>query len=416
MIIRAALTFFLSAVCFADVPLVRLIGPLNPGSAAHLKRGIDAAAVRGAPYVVLRLDTDGGLLPATREIVQKILDSSVPVVAYVGVRAGSLGALLLEASDVAVMAPNALLGGDPPGVTDEYRAARTRFESELGELADHVARARARNSHGASKAVHAKEPVTAEAALRDGLLDFTAESDSDLAAKLVGWKLRVPKGGALELPAEKAELAEYSISPWHAFLSFVCDTRLAYGLLFLGAVLFALSLARSGALFPAVLGGFCFAASLGLFYFLPISYGALALLLAGLGFVVMEGWFPTYGLFGISGLAAFIFGSLWLVDTTAPDFQLPLGWVLACSAITAAIGFALSYGVFRGRRRKRKSGLEALVGEFGETKAPVTSSKGKVFVQGELWAAVTDAAEEIAEGAIVVVTGVRGISLVVKAR
>ncbi len=413
------LAFLASLASGATVPVIRLNGPLNPGTGAYLRDGLNEAARLSAPYVILVLNTDGGLLPAARSAVQRVLESPVPVVAFVGsagARAGSLGALLLVASDVAVMHPQALVGGEPLGVTEEYRAAHNRFEGETAELADHIARARARNAHGASKAIHGKEALTGEAALRESLIDFTAEDLAAVQARLVGFQLRVAKAGAAVLPTEVGPLNEVGPSLWQTFLAGVSDSRLAYGLFFLGFVLLALELSRPGAMFPGVLGGACVLFSLFLFYWLPISYGALAMMVVGFALILGEGLYPSYGLFGLLGLGGFILGSLWLVDTSAPDYQLPLGWVLACAATLAAVGFALSYGVFRGRKRRRASGLEALVGEFGQARGKVTPSQGKVFVQGEVWTAVCEASEEIAAGALVIVTGVRGLSLVVAPR
>lgn len=276
----------------ASVPVLRLTGPLNPGSGAYLRDGLDEAARLGAPYVVLVLDSDGGLLPTARATVQKILESPVPVVAYAGpagARVGSLGALLLVASDVAAMAPEARLGGDLTGESEEYRASRARFESEAAELADTIARARARNAHGASKAVHGKDAVNGEGALRESLIDFTAEDFTALQTRLVGFRLRVPKGPVAFLSSEEVSWKEFTPTFWQRILAFLSDSRFAYGLFFLGVILLALELARPGSTLPGALGAGCVLCSLLLFYWLPISYGALALMVVGLGLIVVEG-------------------------------------------------------------------------------------------------------------------------------
>jgi membrane-bound serine protease (ClpP class) len=400
------------------VPVLRLDGPLNHGSAEYLTEGLERASRAHAPYVVMVLGGGGGLLPAARVVVQKMLESAVPVVAYLGpegARAGAVPGLLLLAADIAAMAPGASLGGDVALAPEEGRGVRERFEAEVSELADSAARARGRNAHSAAKALRAKEPITGDQALQDGIVDFTAQDLNGLVAQLSGRKLRLAKGTVTAL--WEGEIAPTPSDPslWQRLLAAISDARLAYGLLILGALLLAVELARPGSYVPAAFGGLCLLLSLWVFYWLPISYGALALIVVSFALILAEGYFPTYGLIAAAGLAAFITGSLWLMDTSAPDYQLPLGWILACAALVAAAGFGLSYGVLRGRRRKANS-LEALVGEFGQARAPVTEQKGKVFVQGELWPAVRETEKEIGEGDVVVVTGVRGLSLIVEPR
>ncbi len=349
-------TLVASSFCYsASVPVLRFSGALNPGTGSYLRHGLAAADRMGAPYVVIVLDGAGGLLPTARSVIQGILEAKTPVVAYLGPAGaglGALGALILAASDIAVMAPGARLGERIEG-GGESKAATTRFDSQVGELAEQLARARRRGAQPATKALPSREPVGAEAAMAGGLIDFTAENLAALGSHLLGWQLRSAKGSLSTLPAEEVNFLEIGPSLWQQYLSLVSDSRLAYGLFFLGAILLALQLARPGSVFPLLLGGGCIFFSLFLFYWLPISYGALALLVLGLGFILAEGLVPSYGLFAIAGIGLFLVGSLYLIDTSAPDYQLPLVWVLACAALLAATGFGLSSRVFRGRKLRK---------------------------------------------------------------
>lgn len=403
----------------AGVPLLRVADSINPGTADYIIAGIESAEKDHAPYLVMVLDTPGGLLTSTRLIVQKILNSDVPVVVFVGPRgahAGSAGALITFAADVAAMAPATNIGAAhpvSPGGDGGDKTMAAKMANDVAAFAESVAKQRGRNTEWAVKAVKDSASIPSDEALKRGVIDLIAEDVADLQAKLPGFKLKAAKGVQQTLPAEKHEFTEHPMGLKHRLVSFFADPNLAYMIMSLGALCIWIELSHPGLILPGVLGVLCVILSLISFQLLPISYGALALIFVGLAFIVAEVFLPTYGILGVAGIAAFVFGSLFLMDTTAPEYQISLKLILPTAAILAGSAAFIGYTVLKAQRRKHLSGLEAMVGEYGEVRETLSEAGGKVFLQGELWNAISKTGAEIPKGAVVVVNEVRRMQLVV---
>ncbi len=420
---KAALLFaalFLGPVSqAAGVPILRVADSINPGTADYLIAGIESAEKDHAPYLVVVLDTPGGLLTSTRLIVQKILNSDVPIVVFVGPRgahAGSAGALITFAADVAAMAPATNIGAAhpvTPGGDGGDKTMAAKMANDVAAFAESVAKTRGRNTEWAVKAVKDSASISSDEALKRGVIDLIAEDVADLQAKLPGFRLKAAKGMQQTLPTEKHEFAEHPMGLKHRLVSFFADPNLAYMIMSLGALCIWIELSHPGLILPGVLGVLCVLLSLISFQLLPISYGALALIFVGLAFIVAEVFLPTYGILGVAGIAAFVFGSLFLMDTAAPEYQISLKLILPTAAILAGSAAFIGYTVLKSQRRKHLSGLESLVGEYGEVREVTSPTGGKVFLQGELWSAISRTGAEIPKGAVVVVNEVRRMQLVV---
>jgi len=402
-------------------PLITVSDSINPGSGDYIIQSIHDAETDGAPYLILQLDTPGGLLSTTRSIVQQMLNSKIPIVVYVGPRgahAGSAGALLTFAADVAVMAPGTNIGAAhpvTPGGNSPDKTMAEKMANDTAAFAEGLARAKGRNTQWAIKAVRDSASIIAEDALKQNVIDFMAEDISDLEKKLSGYKLKVAKAGVNALPAAATPSRPQAMTLKHRLLSFFSDPNLAYLIMSLGGLCLWIELSHPGLLFPGVLGAVCILLSLISFQLLPISYGALGLIFFGMGMIVAELFLPAYGLLGLGGIAAFIVGSIFLMDTHSPEFQISLGLILPTAAVLAAAAFGLAVLVIGSRRTQQRSGIETLVGQFAEVKDPVSEREGKVFVAGELWNAITEG-ESLAVGEIVVVTAVRDMLLLVRKR
>jgi membrane-bound serine protease (ClpP class) len=400
-------------------PVLIVADSINPGTGDYLISGIEEAENAKAPYVVIHLDTPGGLLSTTRMIVQKMLASTVPVVVFVGPRgahAGSAGALITFAADVAAMAPATNIGAAHPvlsGGGEMDKVMATKMANDTAAFAESVAKSRGRNATVAVSTVKDSASLTADQALKQGIIDLIAEDVPDLRTKLAGFRLRVPRGTLQQLPEAPVELTPRPMSLKHRVVSFFADPNLAYLIMSLGALCIWIELSHPGLILPGVVGVLCVLVSLVSFQLLPISYGALALIFVGLGFIIAELFLPTYGILGVAGIAAFVFGSLFLMDTTAPEFQISLKLIFPTAATLAATAVFISVSILKAQRRKHLSGLEALVGEVGQVRETVGEKRGKVFVQGELWNARSESGDPIPHGALVVVKQVQHLELVV---
>jgi membrane-bound serine protease (ClpP class) len=402
-----------------EVPVLTVADSINPGSGAYIVARIEDAEAAKAPYVILVLDTPGGLVSTTRTIVQKMLNSTVPVVVYVGPRgahAGSAGALITFASDIAAMAPATNIGAAHPvagGGEQMDKTMATKMANDLAAFAESVAKSRGRNTDWAVKAVRDSASIPSEVALKQGVIDLIADDLDALKAKLAGARLRVAKNGVGVLPSSDVTFTDRPMTLRYRAVSFFADPNLAYLIMSLGTLCIWIELSHPGLILPGVLGVLCVLLSLVSFQLLPISYGALALIFVGIGFVIAELFLPTYGILGVAGIAAFVFGSLFLMDTTSPEFQISLKLILPTAAVLAGSAAFIAFNLVKSLGRRSASGLEALIGEYAEVREPTSEQGGKVFVQGELWNAVSESGTEIPKGTVVVVKQVHQLKLVV---
>lgn len=392
---------------------------INPGTADYIASGIREGESSGAPYVLIQLDTPGGLLNTTRQIVQAMLNSTVPIVVWVGpqgAHAGSAGALITFAADIAAMAPGTNIGAaHPVGMGSEKtdKVMADKIANDVAAFAESLAKTKGRNTDWAIKAVRSSSSIIAEDALKMGVIDLMAHDAQDLAKRVAGFQFKTAKLNLRKLPEAPAELKVYAPTIKHKVVSFFADPNLAYLVLILGGLCIWVEVTHPGLIFPGVLGAFCVIISLVSFQALPIDYGALAMIILGMILIVIEMFVPSFGVLGIGGIVAFIFGSLYLMDTNLPEFKISLGLIFPTAATLAAAAFGLGLLVVKSRKRKALSGLEAMVGEFAEVREPITSTHGKVFVAGELWNAVIEGEGEIPLGVPVKVAAIRKMVLVV---
>lgn len=390
-------------------PVLTLAGTINPGTGNYLVSEIEKAEKAKAPYLIIVVDTPGGLLSTARQVVQKMLDSPLPIAVFAD-RAGSEGALLVLAADVAAMAPTATLGARSSSAAPEL----PKLTDDAVALAETIAKTRGRSRDWAVKLVRENTLVSSEEAIKQGLVDTVAENPEAFSKELSGFRFKAPKGNLTQIPDGTFALSVKAMGLWHRTLSYFANPRFAYFILALGAVFVWLQLSYPGYRAPGTAGAICLALSLACFQLLPISYGALGLMLLGLCLILAELFVPTFGLMGIGGTLSYLFGSLFVMDTSASEFQIPLKLILPTTAALVAIASALAFRLLERRRASPLLGAEALIGQYAEVKEMVTIQKGKVFVQGELWNAFSNEQDkEFSKGSVVVVERVEGMHLIV---
>lgn len=404
----------------AQVPVLTVSDTINVGTADYIESGIENAAERNSPFLILQLDTEGGTLQATRKIVQAILNSKIPIVVFVtpkGGHATSAGTFITLAADIAVMSPGTHIGAAHPvlaqGKMDDVM--KEKATKDTAAFAESLAKAKKRNTQWARLAVEKSESVIAKTALEKNVIDFMANDLGDLLGKLPNYDLRVPKNDQKTISSDTYLAHHVPPSIRHRLLSFFAHPQMALWILSLGGLCIWIELSNPGLIFPGVVGGICVILSLISLQMLPIDYGALAFIILGMALMVAEIFVTSYGLLGIGGVVSFIFGALFLVDTDVPGFQIEFLDVLPM-AITLILGlFVLAYLVLKSRRAKIQSGMESLVGEYAEVREPISDNKdGKIFIFGELWRARSTGGGEIPRDAIVVVKGVHNMLLVVE--
>lgn len=427
------------------VPEIALDGSVGPATADFVIDEIEAANTRHAPFVILRIDTPGGLSSSMREIVQSILASSIPVIGYVapeGARAASAGTYILLATHVAAMAPATTLGAATPiniggasaepandnndasGKTkNDDEAAPQTGEPDLGnaqtkrrkQVNDAVAyirslaERRGRNADWAASAVGSAATLGADEAREKNVIDIVAASQGNLLAALDGRIVATADG---DVTLATTDISVRPITPdWRTrVLTVVTDPTVAYLLFMIGLVGLAAEALNPGAAIPGVIGGISLITAFYAFNMMPVDVTGAALIALGVLLVVAEAFVPSFGALGLGGIVALLFGSLMLTDTPGYDVSLT---VIITIALAAVLILATIVWQFRRARHTRvETGHEGLVGRHCTARHDF-DHQGRVWLHGESWRAETDT--PVVENQSLVVTRVSGLTVYVRA-
>jgi membrane-bound serine protease (ClpP class) len=402
-----------SGLCAADVLKIVVNGAIHPVTAEYIGRALETASANRDQAVLIELNTPGGLVDSTREIIEKISASSVPVIVYVtptGSRAGSAGIFILEAADVAAMAPGSNAGAAHPvtlfGKPDEVMMKK--IENDTAALMRSVVAKRGRNVELAESAVRESKSFTEQEALDKKLIDYVASSEQDLFRQMSGKSFKRFNGTSVTLSLADQPVRNYDMTLKQRILSYIMDPNVAFVILAIGALALYMEFNHPGAVIPGTVGVVFILLAIFSLNLLPIRFAAVVLIIGAFALFALEAKFATHGVLTIGGIVLLILGGLLLVDAPIPEMR--VHWVTAL-AVSIPLGlisaFLMSIAV-RARRNKIVTGEQGLVGEVGVARTPLAPS-GKVFVHGELWDAT--ASVNIPAGERVVVMKVTGLAL-----
>jgi membrane-bound serine protease (ClpP class) len=397
------------------VDKIEIRDTIQPISAGRLERAIAQADRDHAAALLVELDTPGGLLDSTRKMVGAMLASSVPVIVYVapaGVRAASAGFFLLEAADVAAMAPETNTGAAHPvlesGTPDD--TMKQKMENDAAAFLRSYAARRGHNVEVAETAVRTSKSFSADEALDQKLIDIIAPDEAHLLAALDGRTItRIRNGSPVTeiLHLRNATIVTLQPTLREQLLGRLADPNIALLLLVGGALLIYLEFNVPGTIVPGALGTVMVLLSVFALDLLPIRHTAVLLLLAAAVLMVLEVKFASHGVLAIAGIACLAFGTLTLIDAPIPEMA-----IQPMLAISLCIGFGIITVLLlriavRAQRNKALTGPAALVGSFGTAMEPLRlrdmAPVGRILVRGELWEAT--ASEPVPEKASVRVTG-----------
>jgi membrane-bound serine protease (ClpP class) len=400
----------------ADPPKVveiHLDGIVHPMSAEFITSGIQQAIEQDADLVLLQLSTPGGLDSSMRQVIEKIIQSPVPVAAYVapsGSRAASAGYFILLSADVAAMAPGTNTGAAHPvmlgGPMDDVM--KQKVENDAAAYLRSIAAKRGRNVVLAEKGVIESKSFTEDEALQGDLIDFVAASRAELFEKLDGFTITRFDGSKQVLHLAGAQVETYDPTFRQRFLSRIMEPNIAFLLLILGLLGLYVEFSNPGLILPGVAGGI--ALILGLFALsaLPLNWAGAALIALAITFFVLEAKFVSHGVLAGAGVVSMVLGALMLINAKLPGGTIALATALSVTIPFALITVFLLRLVIRARRMKIATGTTGLVGEIGRVESPL-APQGTIYVHGELWSAVSP--EPLPKGTVVRVRAVDGMTL-----
>ena len=395
-----------------------LRGIIHPISAAYLIEAIDTADAAGAALLLIEMDTPGGLVEDTKDVVQRMLAARTPIVVYVtpsGARAASGGFYLLMAADVAAMAPATNTGAAHPivlgGENTKEDIGIQKAESDLAAFMRTIAEHRHRNVALAEKAVVESVSFTESEALKEGLIDLVAKDRAELLAALDGRTIHRFDGTETRLSARGPVSPPLARSLAQRFLSPLVEPSIVMLLLMIGIFAIYVELSHPGMILPAVVGVLALLLFALASRVLPINVVGLLLVVLGLVLFILEIKVVSYGMLALGGTGCLVAGLLMLFPRDVPALRVSPALVLPLAGTMAALMGLVVMLVGRAQTAPVVTGAEGMLGETGRAVSALAPS-GQIFVHGETWEARS--AAPIAAGETVRVRGVEGLVLLVE--
>lgn len=399
---------FSSAVAATPkVVVLELDGIVSPASSDFLTRGLARAVEENAVLTVIEMDTPGGLDASMRSIIRQILSSPIPVATFVspgGARAASAGTFILYASHIAAMTPASNLGAASPvsiglGGPDDKPQAGTDKDADKksgGDTMTHkvtndaaayirsLAQLRGRNADFAEKAVLDASSMSAQEALKAGVIDVIAANIDDLLKQLDGRSIKLDNGQTVSLQTADAEIVRITPNWRNRIMAWLANPQLALILMMVGIYGLFFEMTSPGAALPGVAGLICLLLGFYAFQMLPVNWAGVALVAVGTAMMIGEVFLPSFGALGVGGIIAFVLGGLFLTDTGIAEFDLSIPFVIGVAIASGAIIMLIGTMAVRSRNLKVVSGKEEMLGMEGVVASVV---EGLVYadVRGESW-------------------------------
>ena len=401
----------------AQVGLIKIDGAIGPATAGYISRAIDVAAAQNDECLVIQLDTPGGLLESTKQIVETLFAAKIPTVVYVapsGASAASAGVFITLAADVAAMAPNTSIGAAHPvemgigGINASTNdVMRQKLENYGSSFMETIADKRHRNVTWAKSAVVESQATTSEKALGLKVVDLIARDVPDLLKQLDG---RVVNGKTLH--TANAEVVEIPMNAAEHLFQLFWQPEVMMILMLIAIYGIIAEISHPGAIFPGVAGAMALILMLYMSATLPINVAGVALILLAVALFIIDIFAPTHGVLTGGGIVAFFLGALMLFNHAPPGYHLPMSWIIPATLVTAAFFVFVVGAGLRAQFKPVRAGKETMLGKTVNALSRIDAQGGRVFIEGENWNAVSDT--PIEAGQPVEVTGIEGLTLKVK--
>lgn len=401
----------------ASVGLIHVKGAIGPATASYISRAIDLSEKRNDSCLILQLDTPGGLLDSTKDIVERFYTAKIPVVVYVapsGANAGSAGTFITMAAHIAAMAPHSSIGAAHPvsigsggNVEKTDDVMKQKLENFASSYIQGIAEKRGRNAEWAKSAVVESASITAEKALELDVIDLIADDLPDLLKKIDGREVN----GAV-LNTSGAEVVPIPMVPRERIFQLIWRPEVMFVLLLVAIYGIIGEINSPGTFIPGTAGAIALILFLYMSTILPINIAGIALIVLAVILFVIDIYAPSHGVLSVGGVIAFFLGALMLFNRTAPGFHLSLWYVIPATVVTALFFLFVVAAGLKAQMRPPQTGREAMIGQVIPAVSDIDSQSGRVFVEGEYWNAVSDV--KVAKGEPVEIVGMEGLTLKVK--
>ncbi len=418
---------------------------VNPIVSEYISRGLKKASNIGAEVLIIKMDTPGGLLSSTRDIVKEIMRDDVPVVVYVspkGARAASAGVFITLSANIAAMSPSTHIGAAHPVTMGENVSFKKKLREKIKSLdkeekkekediqyesssimsekvtndtvawIKNIAKSRERNVDWAVKAVEESVSISEIEALDKGVIDLIVDNIENLLSEIDGTNL-ILNGKRKVLHTEGAEVINIEMSARQKILNTIIHPNIAYIFMILGFYALLFEITHPGFGVPGIGGIICLILAFYAFRILPVNFAGLGFIILAMILFITEAFTPTFGLLTIGGVICMFLGSLILIDSPYKFMQVSLKVIFPIVIAAAGITLFLIGNVIKTRKNKISGGREGLIESIGEARTDITSDNGKVFIHGEIWDAVSEKGEIIKKGEKVKVVKVEGLKLMV---
>jgi membrane-bound serine protease (ClpP class) len=399
----------------AQVGLIKIDGAIGPATANYISRALNLAADQNDQCLIIQLDTPGGLATSMNAIVEDFYSSRVPTVVYVspeGAMAGSAGCYITLAADVAAMAPHTTIGAaHPVDMGNEEESTNSIMMEKAGNayttVMQTIAEKRHRNVQWAESSVRESKAITSEEALKMNVIDLIATNIPNLLQKLNGRKV-----GDRTLQTIGAQVVEIPMTAGEEFFQMFWQPEVMMILMLVAIYGIIAELSHPGAILPGVAGVLAIILLLYMSATLPLNAAGVALIVFAVGLFVIDIYSPTHGVLTGGGIIAFFLGVLMLFNHEPTVYRLPMTWAISATLITTAFFvFFVSKGI-RAQFLPKHAGAETMIGKTVHAQSRIDSAGGRVFIEGELWNAVSEMPVEAGQN--VEVTGIEGLTLKVK--
>ncbi|MCX7957965.1 MAG: nodulation protein NfeD [Deltaproteobacteria bacterium] len=421
---------FSSGLSASEILILEINSSINPATVDFINDALKEAAVRKSEMVLILLDTPGGLVSSTREIVKSIMSSDIPVAVYVypdGARAGSAGVFITMSAHIAAMSPGTNIGAAHPveaGGQDVDKKGgkdlRKKIENDTIAFIESIAEKRKRNKDWAIQAVRDSVSVTASRALEEKVIDIVAKDIDELLRSINGREIETVSGKRI-LNTVNVKREFFKMNIRQKITNLFADPNISYILMMIGIAGIMMELYHPGVIFPGVIGGISLILAFVSFQVIPINYGALLLILLGVILIIAELYVTSYGILSIGAAVSILIGSLLLVNKLdprflfEPEYGVNKGMVFLTTLVIVGFFAVVGFLIVKSRVKKPVVGPEGLIGKTGQVTDRITPENGgRIFIAGEYWFADSD--EVIETGETAEVLRVENLRLKVKKR